>query len=68
MSEVEKTKGRRNAMMKVSEEIEAEIEAEIEEEIEEIEVVRRVRLKIIEEAVTEIVKMMNQQSINDIIG
>jgi hypothetical protein len=51
MSEVEKTKGRRNAMMKVSE--------EIEEEIEEIEVVRRVRLKIIEEEVTEIMKMMN---------
>lgn len=64
MSEMEKTKGRRNAMMKVSE----EIEAEIEEEIEEIEVVRRVRLKIIEEEVTEIMKMMNQQSINDIIG
>lgn len=60
MSEMEKTKGRRNAMMKVSE--------EIEEEIEEIEVVRRVRLKIIEEEVTEIMKMMNQQSINDIIG
>lgn len=55
MSEMEKTKGRRNAMMKVSE----EIEAEIEEEIEEIEVVRRVRLKIIEEEVTEIMKMMN---------
>lgn len=60
MSEVEKTKGRRNAMMKVSE--------EIEEEIEEIEVVRGVRLKIVEEEVTEIMKMMNQQSINDIIG
>jgi len=42
-------------MMKVSEEIEEEIEAEIEE----IEVVRRVRLKIIEEEVTEIMKMMN---------
>lgn len=42
-------------MMKVSE----EIEAEIEEEIEEIEVVRCVRLKIIEEEVTEIMKMMN---------
>lgn len=58
MSEMEKIIGRRNAMMKVSEEIEEEIEA--------IEVVRGVRLKIIEEEVTEIMKMMNQQSINDI--
>lgn len=60
MSEMEKIIGRRNAMMKVSEEIEEEIEA--------IEVVRGVRLKIIEEEVTEIMKMMNQQSINDIFG
>jgi hypothetical protein len=51
MSEMEKIIGRRNAMMKVSEEIEEEIEA--------IEVVRGVRLKIIEEEVTEIMKMMN---------
>ena len=58
MSEMEKIIGRRNAMMKVSEEIEEEIEA--------IEVVRGVRLKITEEEVTEIMKMMNQQSINDI--
>lgn len=60
MSEMEKIIGRRNAMMKVSEEIEEEIEA--------IEVVRGVRLKIIEEEVTEIMKMMNQQSISDIFG
>lgn len=59
MSEMEKIIGRRNAMMKVSEEIEEEIEA--------IEVVRGVRLKIIEEEVTEIMKMMNQQSISDFL-